>query len=153
MLDETDRLKDIKDKMIPGVITLKGFIGDDTRQLEDIVKEDDKKVINLGITHRQIADRMIYFREEGAKGLGLSLSVPPHFLVSVDSIRGGIPCPFSDPGIFPKTVITVKNVDLNKEISFTDLNIHLIYAHGFYQGKGALYRLEPEELKEVLEVG
>ncbi|NQT54365.1 hypothetical protein HQ576_20070, partial [bacterium] len=35
-------------------------------------------------------------------------------------------------------------------LRFTALSIHLIRAHGFYQGRGAPYRLEPTQLAELL---
>lgn len=85
-------------------------------------------------------------------GLGEFISVPPHFEVKVDSVRGKLPCPFGDPGIFQKTNTTVKNLTLNKEITYTDLNIHMILAHGFFQGKGSPFRIEPGELVELLEI-
>jgi hypothetical protein len=44
------------------------------------------------------------------------------------------------------------NKKLDKKVFFTDLQIHLIEKHGFYQGKGSSYRLEPAELAEILEV-
>ena len=46
----------------------------------------------------------------------------------------------------------VKNLHLNREIYFTDLHIHMIEHHGFYQGKGSLYRLEPKDIVDILEV-
>ena len=51
-----------------------------------------------------------------------------------------------------KTIVTVRNLRLRKEITFSDLNIHLIAAHGFYEGKGSPFRLEPVELAQVLEI-
>ena len=39
----------------------------------------------------------------------------------------------------------------DKEITFTDLHIHLIGSHGFYEGKGSLFRLNPEELVVIIE--
>jgi hypothetical protein len=41
---------------------------------------------------------------------------------------------------------------LKKEIDYTPISIHLIREHGFYQGKGSLYRLDPEEVAKFLEL-
>jgi len=142
----------VQDNMRPGAITLDGFLGSDTRNLGDILIEDDAEVKRMGLTHEEIASRMNELREAGEEGLGEFITVPPHFEVRVDSVRGKLPCPFEHPGLFPKTNITVRNTRLGREITYTDLQIHLIEAHGFYEGKGSRYRIDPRELAELLEI-
>ena len=95
---------------------------------------------------------MIELRDAGMAGLGEFIDVPPHFEVRVDSVRGRLPCPFGDPGIFPKTNTTVRNRGTGREITYTDLHIHMIGSHGFYEGRGSPFRLEPRDLVEVLEI-
>ena len=151
-MKQTPKMNEIQKKMRPGVITLSGFIGDDSRNLVDIIIADDALVSRMGFTHQQIASRMLELRDAGMRGLGDFINVPPHFEIRVDSVRGKLPCPFGDPGVFPKTNITVKNLEKDKEITFTDLNIHMILAHGFYQGEGSLFRLDPRELIDIIEL-
>jgi hypothetical protein len=134
------------------VITLSGFLGNDERKLGDILNEDEAEVKRLGLSHDAISARMLELRDAGVRGLGDFINVVPHFEVKVDSVRGKLPCPFGDPGVFPKTNTTVKNLNTGKEITFTDLNIHMILAHGFYQGRGSLFRLNPNDLAEILEI-
>ena len=138
--------------MKPGVITLDGFLGSDTRNLIDILTEDDAEVKRMELTHERIAEGMAAFREEGRKGLGEFIHVDPHFDVKVDSVRGKLPSPFGGPGLYPKNNTTVVNKHLGKTVWFSDLQIHLIRDHGFYEGKGSRFRLEPKELVEVLEI-
>lgn len=151
-MKQTPELDKAQERMKPGVITRDGFLGNDKRKLIDILIEDDAEVKRLDLTHKRIANRMIYFRDAGLRGLGEFITVEPHFEVKVDTVRGKLPSPFGEPGIFPKTNTTVKNMNLDKEITYTDLNIHMILAHGFYEGKGSPFRLEPKELKEILEI-
>ena len=151
-MKQTVQLRKIQEKMAPGVITRDGFLGSDRRNLVDILIQDEQKVRRLGISHQDLARRMIELREAGLPGLGDHLDVAPHFEVRVDSVRGKLPCPFGDPGMFPKTNTTVHNRATGGELTFTDLHIHLIGAHGFYEGEGSPFRLEPAELAEVLEV-
>ena len=66
--------------------------------------------------------------------------------------KGIVSDPFGDPGVFPKVNTTVRNLDLDKEVTFTDLHIHCILVHGFYEGKGSSFRLDPELLIQVLEI-
>ncbi|MFP4563185.1 MAG: hypothetical protein ACLFRY_07715 [Spirochaetia bacterium] len=151
-MKQTPQMRRVQENMRPGAITLDGFLGNDPRNLGDILIEDDAEVKRMGLTHEEIASRMNVLREAGEEGLGEFITVPPNFEVRVDSVRGKLPCPFEHPGLFPKTNITVRNTRLGREITYTDLQIHLIEAHGFYEGKGSRYRIDPEELVEVLEI-
>ena len=151
-MKQTPQLQKIQDNMKPGIITLDGFLGTDTRNLVDILIDDDALVKRLGYSHKSIALKMVEFRDQGKRGLGDFITVEPHFEIKVDSVRGKLPCPFGDPGVFPKVNTTVRNLDLNKEVTFTDLHIHCVLVHGFYEGKGSPFRLEPESLIEILEI-
>ena len=93
---------------------------------------------------------MSFFRDQGQKGLGGFVKVKPHFEASCEMARGFLPCPFGEPGKHRKAIITVRNLRLRRKIVFSDLNIHLIAKHGFYEGKGSPFRLEPNELTKVL---
>ena len=151
-MKQSPQLQKAQEKMQPGVITRDGFLGSDQRNLIDILTQDDATVKRMGLSHVEIASRMRKLRNEGMKGLGDFISVPPHFEVRVDSVRGKLPCPFGHPGLVRKTNITVRNLETGDEITFTDMNIHMIEAHGFYEGKGAPFRLEPEKLAAALEI-
>jgi hypothetical protein len=145
-------MRRIQDRMAPGVITRDGFLGPDSRPLVDILTADDAEVKRLGVTHQGIAARMVQLREAGMAGLGEFVDVPPHFEVRVDSVRGKLPCPFGDPGVFQKTNTTVRNRARSRELTYTDLHIHMIGSHGFYEGAGSPFRLDPGDLVEVLEI-
>jgi hypothetical protein len=150
-MKQTPEMDRIQRDMQPGVICRDGFLGNDTRKLVEILIEDDAEVKRLGTTHEDIANRMRDLRDAGMKGLGEFVTVPPHFEVRVDSVRGKLPCPFGHPGVIPKTNTTVKNLESGEEITYTDLNIHMIGSHGFYEGKGACFRLEPVDLLRILQ--
>ncbi len=142
----------IQQQMQPGVITLEGFLGTDTRNLIDIIAQDDVTVRQLHMSHQDIAEKMQYFRDAGLDGLGEFLKISDHFEVRVDSVRGKLPSPFGGRGMYEKVNTTVRNLVLNKEITYTDLHIHFIKDHGFYEGIGSAYRIEPASLVEILEV-
>ncbi|WP_319562464.1 hypothetical protein [Marispirochaeta sp.] len=151
-MKQTQQMKRAQANMAPGVLTLDGFLGRDQRHLVDIIIEDEAAVQRLDVSHEAIAARMQLLRDGGEKGLGEFVTVEPGILVRVDSVRGKLPCPFEDPGLFEKTTTTVRNERNGKEVSYSDLHIHLIGEHGFYEGKGFPFRLEPEKLVETLEV-
>jgi hypothetical protein len=151
-MKQTPEYDSIQRQMLPGVITLEGFLGTDTRKLIDILSEDDSAVRRSEKTHEQIAQRMQFFRDAGMPGLGEFMSIDDVFDVRVDSVRGKLPSPFGGPGMYDKVNTTVVNKRLGLEVTFTDLHIHFIRDHGFYEGKGSLFRLEPHDLIEILEV-
>lgn len=143
----------IESRLGPGKTSRDGFLGQDTRHLAEIINDDDLAVKRLDLTHGAIAARMRFFRDAAEAGLGGVVDVAPHFTVSSDSVRGRIPCPFRHKGgSFAKNTIIVNNVALNRQVIYTDLTIHLIEEHGFYQGRGAFFRNDPATLAEVLEV-
>ena len=151
-MKQTPEYDAIQRQMAPGVITLDGFLGTDTRKLIDILNADDAIVRRAEITHEQIAQRMQYFRDAGLDGLGEFMTIDNNFDVRVDSVRGKLPSPFGGPGMYEKVNTTVINKTLGREVTYTDLHIHFVRDHGFYEGKGSPYRLDPEELIAVLEV-
>ena len=151
-MKQTVQMREIQERMRPGVITRDGFLGNDRRNLIDILQDDDAEVKRRNLTHKQIAERMLQLRESGKRGLGEFISVPPHFEVRVDSVRGKLPCPFKHPGLIRKTNVMVRNLNLNREITYTDMHIHMIGEHGFYEGRGSVYRLEVKDIVEVLEI-
>ena len=146
---EMDR---IQSQMRPGVITQDGFLGTDHRSLQEILDHDAATVQRLNLTHAAIAARMCELREAGAKGLGETIAVAPNFLIRVDSVRGKLPCPFMGGSIVQKLNTTVRNTRLEREVTYTDLNIHMIEEHGFYEGRGSLFRMPPETLAAILEL-
>ncbi|MCK5809059.1 hypothetical protein KAH37_08760 [bacterium] len=151
-MKQSPQLTEIQKNMRPGVITKDGLLGPDKRNLIDILIEDEAAVQRLNMTHQQIAEAMKQFRDNGKRGLGLFVEVDPHFEVKVEGVRGGLPSPFGEAGMVDKMNTIVKNLHLNRDIYFTDLHIHMIEHHGFYQGKGSLYRLEPKDIVDILEV-
>lgn len=150
-MKQTVEMDTYQHNMRPGCITLKGLLGEDGRKLVDILIDDDGEVKRLGTSHEAIASRMQELRDAGLQGLGESITVEDRYEVRVDSVRGKLPCPFED-GVVQKTFIQVRNIELNRAITYTDLHIHMIKEHGFYEGRGSAFRLPPQELVEILDV-
>ena len=151
-MKQTPQEQHVYDNFLPGEITKEGFLGTDTRHIHDIVEEDGHTLAHLGVTKEQIADRLQYFIEEGKKGLETPVTVGD-FVTHVIWRRGMLPSPFGDPKrLYHKIVATVKNTKLNKELRYSQLNVHMIRDHGFFEGKGSVFRLEPEEVVALLEI-
>jgi hypothetical protein len=137
--------------MLPGVIAQTGFLGDDHRKLVDIIAHDEELMQKSGLDFETLIERMKYLLAGGMKGMGEPIEIDGKWLVKVDEARGFLPCPYED-GIFRKRNVQVKHKVSGGQINYTELSIHLIEVHHFFQGKGAFYRLEPDTLKHVLEL-
>lgn len=145
-------LNAVEKQMKSGYITKEGFLGTDTRRLIDILNDDQATVNELGIDHEQIAARLKYLLEKAKEGLGTEVLVDDRFLVMADDVRGRLSCPWGHKGMYPKTNVHLKNIQNNEEIIYTALHIHLIGSHGFYEGRGSRFRLDPQKLKKVLDL-
>jgi len=133
----------------PGTITKDGFLGNDSRHVHDIVQHDAITLDRLGITTKEIADRMQYFIDKGKDALEDKLELD-EYTIQVIWSRGMLPCPFGEPRLHHKIFIVLRNNAINKSIRYTQLNVHLIKEHGFFEGEGSVFRLDPEELVTVL---
>ena len=143
--------KRIEDNMRSGQLAAHQFLGTDTRSLKDIIRHDQLVLEPLGITNQDIAHRMRYFTEKAAGGLGLQV-VDDVFEVEREEHKGDIPCPFADNVQASKSITRVKNLRTGRSVSWSDLNIHLVDEHGFFEGHGAPFRVDPAEFVEVLEI-
>jgi hypothetical protein len=63
---------------------------------------------------------------------------------------GRIPSPFQGDGVFEKGDIVVKNAATGEELVLTRLGLALIGKHGFFQGHGSRYRIDPERAAALL---
>jgi hypothetical protein len=151
-MKQTPQEKHIYDNFLPGRITKEGFLGDDARHIHEIIEEDLHALTRIGVTKEQVADRLQYFIEEGKKGLETPVTVGD-FVTHVIWRRGMLPSPFGDPKrLYHKIVATVTNTKRNRELRYTQLNVHMIRDHGFFEGKGSVFRLEPEEVVAILDI-
>ncbi len=127
-----------------------GFLGDDTRGVDEIVEADTGAVFSLGRTTVEIAERMRVVSEQARRGLGTWVRIDATHRAMMQEARGELVCPWPHPGYFHKAVTTVQRTDTGETVEFSDLNIHMVEAHGFFEGRGSRFRIEPERLIRVL---
>lgn len=134
--------------MAPGVISSGGFLGSDTRPVEEIVATDTAVVTGADLTHAQIAAELEEIRRKAMASPGAVVDVDGGLHATYGEAMGRIPCPWAD-GMFAKGEIELTD-EAGRTVRFTPLSVHLIETHGFYQGRGSRYRLEPQELIDML---
>ncbi len=146
-MKQNPQMAKIQENMQPGTLSAEGFLGEDRRSLSDILLTDSQIVQKNGQTHQSIADQMRRLTEAGKPELGRPLRLG-QFEVTVEDHRGRLPCPFRDRYGAEKRITTAKHLATGQTLTWTDLHIHMIEAHGFYEGLGSKFRLDPERLIE-----
>ncbi len=149
---QNPKLQGIQMTMQAGVLAPYQFLGDDTRNIADIIHADNLTVTQLETTHATIVARMKYFAQSGKKSIGHEVVVDECYRVVAEEHKGSVPCPFADNYQARKSVIHVTNLVLQRSVYYTDLNIHMIEEHQFYEGIGAPYRVDPRDVVEILNV-
>lgn len=127
-----------------------GFLGDDKRNLWEIIDTDATELEKLGKTREEIASRMQYLTDLANTGLGDWVQVEKNLRVSADDNRGRIPCPWPHHVRCLKRITTARQLETGRTIRWSDLNIHLIKEHGFFEGRGSPFRIEPRDLVEII---
>lgn len=150
-MKETPAERKVYQNFKPGKISKDGFIGNDTRHIHDIIEADQRKLDALEISAQAIADRLQFFINEGKKGLETVVDLGD-YRVQVRWSRGAMPCPFGERGVHSKIVATVENKKLDQTIRYSQLNVHMIREHVFFEGEGSTFRLDPVEIVRFLEL-
>ncbi|NCA99845.1 MAG: hypothetical protein EOM08_01975 [Clostridia bacterium] len=149
-MKQSPNLQDIQEAMKPGSLSAEGFLGTDDRSLSDILQADQQTVRRLGVTDQAIAAAMRRLTEAAKTGLGKPIELDGLYEATDDEFMGRLPCPFRDNFKAEKRITTVHNLATGQTMAWSDLNIHMIEAHGFYEGFGSHYRLEPAGLVDFL---
>lgn len=149
---QSPELAKVQQRMQPGELTVDGFLGDDTRPLANILLDDETKIRALGLTHALVASALQRLTDEARRGQGNRVVVDDRYEVEMTEVRGGIPSPWPGEGVFPKSFVRCHDRQTGHTLQWSDLSMHLIKEHGFYEGKGSPFRLDPEVLDKVLDV-
>lgn len=127
-----------------------GFMGNDSRSLAEIIDADTAELSKLGYSAEQIASRMQTITNTAKAGLGNWVRIDAERQAFVEEARGPAICPWPHSGHVVKRVTTVERLDSGETSRWTDLNIHMIAEHGFFEGKSSAFRIEPAKLVSVI---
>jgi len=138
------------EKALRALGLLGGLMGSDSRSVSEIVDADEARLARLGFTTQQVAGRMQQITDIAKAGLGTWVRIDDTLEAKVDDARGWLICPWPHPGTFLKRITSARVVETGASIQWSDLNIHLIAEHGFFEGRGSNFRLEPAELIAII---
>ena len=127
-----------------------GFMGHDTRSVSEVIDADAAELSRLGFTKEQVAERMRQITQVAISGLGTWVQVNDDLEGKVDEAKGRLICPWPHKGKLVKRITMVKVIETGESIRWSDLNTHLISEHGFFEGTGSNFRIEPRELVQII---
>ena len=128
-----------------------GFMGHDRRSAAEIVQADAATLAKYGVTAALLARRMRELTALAQAGLGTQVEAGGgDMLVSCEECKGWLVCPWGHAGHYAKRVTTATRPANGAVLTWTDLNVHLIEAHGFFEGQGSAFRIEPAATAEFL---
>jgi len=147
ILKESPQTKKLEEMLRSSILASGGFMGEDSRSVSEIIDNDLAIVSKSGFTKEQIAARMKDITNKAISLLGNWTQIDQKLLARVDEAKGFIVCPWPHPGKFAKRVTYVKSAEPrvtsheSQFIKWSDLNIHFIEVHGFFEGKGSNFRM------------
>ncbi|HNW24119.1 MAG TPA: hypothetical protein PKI37_01535 [Candidatus Cloacimonas sp.] len=149
-MNETLKEVKIRSRMMPGALTITGFLGNDERPLAEIIATDEQELKRLHRSVKEITDRMKYFSNASFDAYNNTVVIDDTYEVHTDTSKGTLTCPYGHGGLYRKYVTTLTNRKNNLTVRWNAMDIHLIEAHHFFEGKGSPYRLEPEILVKAI---
>lgn len=144
---DTDRLE----AMLRGSrISRSGFMGSDTRPLDEIIASDLAQLASLGRSAEETAEQMRLITEKAAEALGNSVRINETAEAEVLEAKGSIPCPWPHNVMCRKRLTRLTDTETGDTVQWSDLNIHLIRDHLFFEGHGSDFRIEPRHIVSLL---
>ncbi len=149
-MKESPQSKKLEEMLRSSKLAAGGFMGDDTRSVSEIIDNDLAIISEFDLTKEQVAARMQEITQKAIELLGNWVEIDNKLLARVDEAKGSMVCPWPHSGRYAKRVTYVKSIETGQTIFWSDLNIHFIAEHGFFEGKGANFRIEPKELVKII---
>ena len=149
-MKQSPNMRDLEFMLRSSRIVAGGFLGTDSRPLEEIVDADLVSLAHLGWTVAQVADRMQELTALAIPQLGNPVAVDDNLTVTSQDYMGRIICPWPHPMRLAKRITFARRTDTDESIRWTDLSIHMIAEHSFFEGKGSAFRVEPARLIKVI---
>jgi len=142
----------LSDNLKPSKFSADGFMGQDTRAVDELILADERKLSQMGIPAAALAGALTTVHEKAKAAFGAEIEILDGVTASYFEARGRVPSPFSGDGVFEKGETLVCEKKSGKRIIITALGIALIEKHHFFQGLGSRYRIDPEVAVRVLNI-
>lgn len=142
--------KKLDEALRSSMLVADGFMGSDARPAAEIIEADAATLERSGVSAARLARRMRELTAKAQQGLGTWVDADAGLRVMSEEYKGFLVCPWAHAGHYNKQVTVAERQSTGQTLTWTDLNVHLIEAHGFFEGHGSAFRIEPEEAVRFL---
>jgi hypothetical protein len=149
-MKESPDMQRLEDILRSSSLVAGGFLGSDSRRVTEVIEADAAELFKLGVSLGQLGARMTEITGAAKEGLGTWIRIDETREAVIDEARGQMVCPWPHEARFRKRVTTVRRMDSGETVRWSDLNVHLIAAHGFFEGKDSAFRVDPTSLVRVI---
>jgi len=155
-------LEEVEARMRPGNFSQAGFLGRE-ENLRQVLDSDARTLEELGVTADSLGDRLGQLLESAIASTRTQTRVGP-YRIRLQRYKGPQICPFAPephenpcPGRGDKRFASIdwsiSNSRNGTQLTGPGLIVHLIGAHGFFEGIQSPYRVPPRKLAQLLELG
>ena len=150
MMKKPPEIQKLEEVLRSSKLSSTGFMGTDRRSLGEIIDADLAVLSELGYPAKDLALKMQQITDKATEALGNWINIDDKHQAMITEVKGRIPCPWPHAGNFAKRVTMLRDTATGSEIKWSDLNIHLIAEHSFFEGGGSDFRVEPAQLAAML---
>jgi len=127
----------------PSKFSKEGFLGTDTRSLQEIITDDLRTLDKTGVSKELLVQALKDAYQKARNVFGAEVEIKKDVKAVFHESMGRIPSPFCKDGLFEKGEAVVTNSVNNLSLIITSLGINLIEKHDFFQGRGCRFRIDP----------
>ena len=148
-MKETPEDKSLEDRLGASPFSGEGFLGTDPRTVDEIIADDLRTLDRLGLPKERLLAALRDVFDRARAELGGEIPVRPGVVAVAHESMGRIPSPFRGDGVFEKGDVVVAAAS-GEGFILTSLGLALIEKHGFFQGRGSRYRVDPARAAALL---
>ena len=148
-MQETPEDKALEDRLGASKFSGEGFLGTDHRTVDEIIAEDRRTLERLGLPRERLLAALRDVFDKARAELGGEIPVRPGVVAVAHESMGRIPSPFRGDGVFEKGDVVLRSAS-GEELVLTALGLSMIEKHGFFQGRGSRYRVDPARAAALL---
>lgn len=143
-MKETPEDKALENRLGASKFSGEGFLGTDHRPVDEIIADDLRTLERLGVSRESLLSVLKDAFAKARAALGGDVELRPFLIAMAHESMGRIPSPFRGDGVFEKGDVVVTNSLTGESLVLTSLGLSMIEKHGFFQGHGSRYRIDPE---------
>ena len=148
-MKETPQDKALEERLAASKFSGEGFLGTDSRTVDEIVAADLRTLAQLNLPLETLAAALRAAYDKARAALGGEVEIRPGLSAVAHESMGRIPSPFRGDGVFEKGDVLLSSTD-GSQLVLTALGLSMIEKLAFFQGHGSRYRIDPLHAARLL---